>query len=400
VTVVHVYGAYVASRTEGISSNVDALCSALERNGLPVRRSCASADLPRLIRPRVLAASALRSARAVRAARRDPGTSLVHHHVSLLSTAAPAAFARRRRGPPTLLHAWNAYYTPLCVPGSVPRRDRAAHRLGNGPEAAALGLAGAPDLVVSSRHQAAQVAALGFRGRLHLVPNGVDLARHRPRSAAEAEDARKALGLDGDPVLLYYGHATPWKGLRVLAAALPEVLRQAPRLQVLLSLTGYGHDGDVVRAALRRHGLESRLRAVPPGDVRQLQAAADLAVLPAPAAVGTACHPNTLLECMAGGVPVVATRVGAVPELVQDGRTGLLAQPGEPRSLAARLLELADDPVLRRRIAADARTAAQAFGWDRVARAMAGVYRTLGVDLPPPSAPSAARQVPVPAGAP
>jgi glycosyltransferase involved in cell wall biosynthesis len=383
MTVVHVYGAYVPSRTEGISANVHGLVQALRRAGVTARRECAEVELPRLNRHRALAASAWRSAACVARARREPDTALVHQHVSLLSTAAPTRLVRGGRGPPVLLHAWNAYFEPGSARG-LPRGDRLAHRLGNGPEAAALGLRGVPDLVVSSRHQARQVAALGWRGRLHVVPNGVDLERHRPRTPEEAEAARASFGLDGDPVVLYYGHATPWKGLRVLAAALPALMREQPQAQVLLSLTGYGRDHAWLRHELEARGIPAdRVRIVGPGDVAGLHAAADLAVLPAPAGVGSACFPNVLLECMAGGVPVVATHAGCVPEAVRHGETGLLAEPGRPASLARALCDLAGDPVLRRRMAAQARRDAERLhGWDGVARAMLGVYRAVGVDLP------------------
>lgn len=390
MTVVHVYGAYVPSRTEGISANVHGLVQALKRVGVPARQECASVELPRLNRHRTLAASAWRSAASVARARREPETALVHHHVSLLSTAAPARLLRGRRGPPVLLHAWNAYFDPGSAPG-LPRGDRLSHRVANGPEAAALGLRGVHDLAVSSRHQARQVAALGYRGRIHVVPNGVDLVRHRPRTPEEAEAARAHYGLDGDPVLLYYGHATPWKGLRVLVDALPALVREQPTAQVLLSLTGYGRDHAWLRHELHARGLSHHVRVVGPDDVARLHAAADLAVLPAPASVGSACFPNVLLECMAGGVPLVATKVGCVPEALRHGETGLLAEPGRAASLARSLCDLAGDPVLRRRMAAQARREAErGHGWDGVARAMLGVYRALGVDLPAaaPPAPS------------
>lgn len=401
MTVVHVYGAYVPSRTEGISANVHGLCVALGRAGAHVRQDCVPTDLGRLNSHRALAASALRGARCVRAARQDPATSLVHHHVSLLSTAIPARFGSPRQGrtdgAPVLVHAWNAHYEGAQA--ALPRRDRLAHRVANGPEATALALRGIDELVVASRHQARQVEALGFGGRLHVVPNGVDLEACRPRGPEEAEAARRAFGLDGDPVLLYYGHATPWKGLRTLVAALPAVLRESPRTQVLLSLTGYGRDRAWVLDELRRQGLRDRVTCIGPADVARLHAAADLAVLPAPAGVGTACYPNVLLECLAGGVPLVATSVGCVPEVVEDSRTGLLAKPGDAASLADRIGDLAGDPVLRRRIALQARAAMEAgFGWDAIAHRMLAVYRALGVDAAPrarPPRPSTAHGLPL-----
>lgn len=404
MTVVHVYGAYVPGRTEGISANVHGLCAALGRAGAHVRQDCVPTDLRSLNSRRTLAASALRGARCVRRARQDPATTLVHHHVGLLSTAIPARLGTgTARGTanraPVLVHAWNAHYEQGTATAALPRGDRLAHRIANGPEATALALRRIEDLVVASRHQARQVEALRYGGRLHVVPNGVDLGARRPRTPEETEAARRGLGLDGDPVLLYYGHATPWKGLRTLVAALPAVLRGNPRAQVLLSLTGYGRDHAWVEGEVRRLGARDRVVRVGPSDVGRLHAAADLAVLPAPAGVGTACYPNVLLECLAGGVPIVATSVGCVPEVVQDGRTGLLAAPGDAGSLARRLGELAGDPVLRRRLAAEARrTMESGFGWDSVAHRMLAVYRSIGVDAVPrprPPRPATAHGLPL-----
>jgi glycosyltransferase involved in cell wall biosynthesis len=392
----------VPSRTEGISANVHGLCEALGRAGAHVRQDCLATDLRRLNSHRTLAASAVRGARCVAAARAGPGTTLVHHHVSLLSTALPARFAKpttRQARAPVLLHAWNAHYEPTAGSRTLPRRDRLAHRLANGPEATALALRGVEDLVVASRHQARQVEALPFEGRLHVVPNGVDLSAFRPRGPQESEEARRAFGLGGDPVILYYGHATPWKGLRTLVAALPAVLHEHPRAQVLLSLTGYGHDHAWLAAETRRLGVQDRVTCIGPSDVARLHAAADLAVLPAPAGVGTACYPNVLLECLAGGVPVVATDVGCVPEVVQDGRTGLLARPGDRASLAQGILAAAGDPALRRRLAAQARSTMEAgFGWDTIAHRMLAVYRSMGAQVPPlprPPRPSTTHGLPL-----
>lgn len=389
MTVAHVYGAYVPSRTEGISANVHGLCEALARAGAHVRQDCVPTDLGRLNSHATLAASAWRGSRCVRNAREDPGVSLVHHHVSLLSTslASRSGPRRRRGGPPMLVQAWNAAFEPGSAAG-LPLRDRVAHRLANGPGATRLALRRIDEIVVSSRYQLRQLDAFGFDGRAHLVPNGVDLKSCRPRTRDEAASARRALGLGDDPVLLYYGHATPWKGLRVLLDALPEVLRAQPRLQVLLSLTGYGRDRRWLGARLRAGVPPGRVTVIGPTDVGRLHAAADLAVLPAPAAVGTACYPNVLLECLASGVPVVATQVGCVPEVVRDGRTGLLAPAGDARGLASRLAELAGDPTLRRRLAVAGRAAMEAgFGWDAIAQRMLGVYRTLGVEEAPRARP-------------
>ena len=90
---------------------------------------------------------------------------------------------------------------------------------------------------------------------------------------------------------------------------------------------------------------------VPVADPRPLYQAADLLVLPS-RSEGFA---NTLIEAMGCGLPVVATRVGGNPEIVEDGTTGILVAPGDAGALAAAIRELLAEPERRRRLGARAR---------------------------------------------
>ena len=90
-------------------------------------------------------------------------------------------------------------------------------------------------------------------------------------------------------------------------------------------------------------------------DVPQLLAAADVFVLPST----SEGLPVSVLEAMAAGLPVVASRVGGVPEQVSDGKTGLLVEPGDPNELAAALHRLTVDPSLRRRLGSAGRARAE-----------------------------------------
>ncbi|HEX6469623.1 MAG TPA: glycosyltransferase [Streptosporangiaceae bacterium] len=85
--------------------------------------------------------------------------------------------------------------------------------------------------------------------------------------------------------------------------------------------------------------------------------------------------PNAILEAMAAGLPVIATAVGGVPELVADGVTGLLVPPHSPAALAAALARLAADPALRARLGAAARQAVAGLGVDECAARHEAVYR-------------------------
>lgn len=386
MTVVHTYATFVPTLAEGVSKNVDGLCRALRRQGVPAALDAPALALADLNQHRRLVTHGRDAGRRARLAAAHPATDLVHFHASLPSTAF---FARPARavpgGAPVLLHLWNAIRGGRA-PTGVPLMDRMLHRVANGSTAARVGLGGPGALVVSSRFQRRQLEALGWPGEVHVVPNGVDLGYHRPASPEERARARAELGLGPGPVLLYYGHTSAWKGLRTLLDALPGVLRNEPRSQAVLALTAYGGPDGWVHERIRKAGLQGRILVRGTSHVPTLHAAADAVAVPLLAEVGTACHPNVLLESMAAGLPVVASAVASVPEVVRHRKDGLLCAPGDAADLAGRLLELAADEKLRRRLGEAARSTMEAsFGWDGIARRMLAVYRLVAPGTPRPA---------------
>jgi glycosyltransferase involved in cell wall biosynthesis len=171
-----------------------------------------------------------------------------------------------------------------------------------------------------------------------MVRNGVDTARFHPATAPR----------DGGGVrLVWLGLMVPVKRLDVLLAA----LRDVPAMTAVLAGDG------PLRAEVQRDALPLGDRVELPGfvaDPAPLLAGADAFVLPSAA---ENC-PLALLQAMATGLPVVASRVGGIPEVVTDGETGLLVPPGEPAPLAAALRSLAD-PALRARLGGNARAHAE-----------------------------------------
>ncbi|MFT3916845.1 MAG: glycosyltransferase family 4 protein [Anaeromyxobacteraceae bacterium] len=173
--------------------------------------------------------------------------------------------------------------------------------------------------------------------KVHALPNGVDLERFRPPSAAERHAARARLGVRG-PLAVYCGRLSPEKGVDVLVAAWPRVLAAAPgaRLVVL----GEGPEAARLLAGVRALGVDASVSLPGPGDPAALLAAADAFVLPS----RTEGLPVALLEAMAARVPVVATAVGGSAELLADGLTGRLVPPGDPVRLGDALAGLFSDP--------------------------------------------------------
>ena len=185
-------------------------------------------------------------------------------------------------------------------------------------------------------------AIVGDEPPVRVVPNGVASPTpvRRDRAGREA------------PSLLCVGNITPNKGQGVLLEAIRLLRPRRPGIRAVL----VGRDftrGRFFRAAEAR-GLGDTFTALGfLDDVRPCLARADVVVLPTLHREGM---PTALLEAMAAGVPVVASRVGGVAEIVEHGRTGILVMPGDARALASAVDRLLDDDDLADRLAAAARS--------------------------------------------
>jgi glycosyltransferase involved in cell wall biosynthesis len=169
------------------------------------------------------------------------------------------------------------------------------------------------------------------------VPPPADAA---PPAAVEA--LRSRLGLGGGPVVLYVGKCSPGKGTADLVAAGRELAPRRPRLVFL-----FAGEGELPEAPFVR-----RLGPLPNAEVLALYPLADVVAVPSviPDALS-----RVLLEAMAAGRAIVATRVGGTPELIVHEETGLLVERGDPGGLAGALARLLDDAALRAALGAAAR---------------------------------------------
>ncbi|MFO1060267.1 MAG: glycosyltransferase [Dongiaceae bacterium] len=206
-------------------------------------------------------------------------------------------------------------------------------------------------LVTCNRYGLARLEALAPEpGRVTLLYHGLDFARF----AAPPPRPAGADGSDpGRPIaLLSVGRAVPKKGLDDLLAALA---RLPPGLAWRLVHVGGGPLAAGLKQQAAALGLAERIEwlgAQPQEEVLRRYRAADLFVLASRIAADGDRDglPNVLLEAQSQRLAVVSTAVAAVPELVIDGETGLLAPPGEPAALAAALARMIGDPALRQRL--------------------------------------------------
>jgi glycosyltransferase involved in cell wall biosynthesis len=224
---------------------------------------------------------------------------------------------------------------------------------------AAFGAADAV-LAVSAASAAALGAAYGVEG-IEVVPNAAPSVAPFERATTPGEVRAAYLG----------GFANPVKGGELLVAALPAALASEPALRMTLAGPG---DPPADAAALL--AAEPRLEWagwLGPEEKDELMRGAECFAMPSL----SDGMPMALLEAMAYGMAIVASRAGGIPELVEDGVTGILVEPGDADALADALARLAADPELRDRLAAAARERARSLDADEVAARLGRLYDSL-----------------------
>ena len=213
--------------------------------------------------------------------------------------------------------------------------------------------------VAESEREAGLRARTCRRGRTVVIRNGVELDRPRRSAAAAVQPV----------TVLSVGRLRAPKDFTTLVRAVAACKPGAVRLLIV----GDGPDRPQVAGEIARLGLDGtvELRAAR-DDVDALLAEADVVVLSS----DSEGMPMSVLEAMAAGLPVIASAVGGVPEVVRDGETGALVPPRDPVALGRAITRLAEDPALRQRFgAAGRRRAEREFALAGFQRAHVELYR-------------------------
>lgn len=315
-------------------------------------------------RAAVLARDVIPYSVSLRALARREGADVLHFNTArgILAGGLAAKLARR----PAVLHVRGA----VAIEGMY---WRAAQML-------------ADRIVLVARALEGDVDAR-YRDRCRVVYNGVVVQPARDTAAARA-----SLGLDGErPVFVSLSSPVPFKGLHHLVDAAAILAARGVRADWLLA--GSSDDeryGSFLAARIASHGLGDDVKLLGyVADPMKLLAAADALVLPSvereplvyPGGEtvdvrGNEGLPRSVLEAMAIGVPVVATRVAGVAEQVDDGATGLIVPPGDPAALAGALERVARDAGWRREAGARARDrVAERFSVEASAAGLSSVLK-------------------------
>ena len=286
---------------------------------------------------------------------------IVHTHTS--KAGFLGRLAARRAGVPRIIHTphghiFHGYY------------GRATTRLFVALER--LAARWTEHIVVLTGAEASQHMALGI-GRPEqfvTIPSGVDLAEARRAAPARAE-IRRSLGLSArTPLLGIVSRLVSIKGITHLLSAMPDVLRRFPDTQ--LAVAGEGEERAALEQQVRDINIAPHVHFLGfRADVAAVTAALDVFVLPSlNEGLG-----KVLVLAMALGVPVVATRVGGVPEVVEDGRQGLLVPPANPTALAGAITAILEDGERASCMGAAGRLRAECFSAEVMLERHLQLYR-------------------------
>jgi len=216
----------------------------------------------------------------------------------------------------------------------------------------------------------------GVKRNMLVVPGGVDTNMFRPINCAEEIKSRYDLSKD-DNLILYAGRLVARKGLGDLLVALSRVVKKKKNTKIILVGRG-GLKNHLQKIALRL-GISNNIiftGQIPIDELIRHYAGADVFVLPS----YYEGQGLVLLESMACGTPVIATRVGGIPEVVTDGENGLLVEPRKPEHLADAILKMIDDKELRIKLGKKGReTAVKKYDWKIIAEKMEKIYESVKV---------------------
>ena len=203
--------------------------------------------------------------------------------------------------------------------------------------------------------------------RLRVIPYGFDTASYW---SGALQRPHEVPSLVGRKVITCVARLVPLKGHDCLLDALVHVVRQEP--EVLCLLVGDGPDEPNIRRAITAKGLERTVVLLGRrDDVPAILGATDIFVLPSLHEV----TPLAISEAQLLGKPVVASAVGGVPELIEDGRTGLLVPPGDPTALSQALVRVLKDDGLAKRLGRSAlQEVAKSRTWERHYTRLLGLY--------------------------
>lgn len=211
--------------------------------------------------------------------------------------------------------------------------------------------------------------------KIQVIPNGIDLEEFK--RIYSKEESRKKLNLPLDKkILLFFGYLSPYKSPDILLYAFSKILKTEPNTILL-----FAGNGDMEKKLKKiANELDINKKVIFTGfvnkDLRSLYyRSSDIFCLPS--TMSTECYPLAILEAMASEVPIVASQIGGIPDIVKDGTNGMLVPPGSQEELENVILKLLKNPKLMKELSENAFNNIKQYSWENIAKKTEKIYSEL-----------------------
>jgi N-acetyl-alpha-D-glucosaminyl L-malate synthase BshA len=203
-----------------------------------------------------------------------------------------------------------------------------------------------------------------------VIPNGIDTSKYK----LNRKKIRQNFGLKNEKIILYIGTLKPVKGVKYLIAAFKKISEEFPNTK--LFIVGDGSERPKLEKLSKKLRLEDKViffGKKSNDEIPNFAIASDILVLPSL----SESFGVTLLEAMAAGLPIVASKVGGVPEIIKEGRNGFLVKPKNPAAIADRLKVLLENPDIRKKISRNNLKDVKKYSWNKIAKEIEKIYEKI-----------------------
>ncbi|MCW3976735.1 MAG: glycosyltransferase family 4 protein [Candidatus Bathyarchaeota archaeon] len=212
--------------------------------------------------------------------------------------------------------------------------------------------------------------------KIHVIYNGVDTQKFEPNR--DRAGLRLELGLEEEQkIILCVGRLYYRKGINILLRSIPEVVQKFGDVKFVISGKGFKKNEENLRKLAEKLKIEKYvmfLGYVPDEKLPDLYAASDIFVLPAL----YENFPFAILEAQSTGLPVISTKVGGIPEFLEENENGFLVEPGDPEQLAQKIIALLQNPELAEELGrCGRRRVEEKVAWPLITSQVVDLYRKI-----------------------
>ena len=204
------------------------------------------------------------------------------------------------------------------------------------------------------------------KDHVELIPNGIDLGGRRSAVGGRRKGDNRA------PIIGTIGSLNKTKGLNYLISAMPHILKQYPL--ATLEIIGDGPEKQRLIDDSRQYGIQKHVSLLGRKlDVRKYLNYWDVFVLPSTAET----FGIVLLEALEAGVPVIASKVGGIPDIIENNENGLLFEPENPKAIVKAITDILEHPVLAAKFKREGQKTLQKFAWSKIIKKVELLYETV-----------------------